>query len=408
MMTGKNWQAGGKDSIPARAVLCLVATLIGILAPAADAWAASDDFAPPNYVGSADPNTIWIILLGGLVIASFLVAVGLWVVTALRKVKRSQLRRNAFISSALNNLNQGVVMTDAERRIIFCNDRYLEIYGLVRADVPRNMTGPELLELRHKRGALDISVEEFYARSSTPEGLITELPDGRSVLVKHFLLPNGGSVATHDDCTEQRKLSRKLASTTQFLESVLDNVPVCVAAKNIEDGRYIFANRAFERFSRFSRDHIVGKRADEIFSAGTAASIDKADRSALDAPEGYFRSELFVERGSEKRILASNRVVARNENNEPEFLIALFDDVTERRSLSRELENNKKFLELVVDNIPVSLIVERVSDGRYLLANRSAETILNRRREDATGLTAADIFNPREAKLIIARDEAAI
>ncbi len=62
----------------------------------------------------------------------------------------------------------------------------------------------------------------------------------------------------------------------------------------------------------------------------------------------------------------------------------------------------------MVDNIPVSLIVERVSDGRYLLANRSAETILNRRREDATGLTAADIFNPREAKLIIARDEAAI
>ena len=62
----------------------------------------------------------------------------------------------------------------------------------------------------------------------------------------------------------------------------------------------------------------------------------------------------------------------------------------------------------MVDNIPVSLIVERVSDGRYLLANRSAETILNRRREDATGLTAADIFNPHEAKLIIARDEAAI
>ena len=77
--------------------------------------------------------------------------------------------------------------------------------------------------------------------------------------------------------------------------------------------------------------------------------------------------------------------------NEPEFLIALFDDVTERQSLSQELESTKKFLELVVDNIPVSLIVERVSDGRYLLANRSAETILNRRREEATGLTAAEI-----------------
>ena len=102
-------------------------------------------------------------------------------------------------------------------------------------------------------------------------------PMGDRCWSKMFRLPNGGSIATHEDCTEQRRLSRKLASTTQFLELVLDNVPVCVAAKSIEDGRYIFANRAFERFSRFSRDHIVGKRADEIFRPETAGSIEAAD-----------------------------------------------------------------------------------------------------------------------------------
>ena len=403
-MAGRKWQAGGKNWIPARAVLCLVAAVV----PFGAARAASAAFAPSTYLGDLDPGVVWELLIGSVVVASFLGAIGLWVLSALRKAKRAQLRRNAFVSSALNHLNQGVVMTDARERIVFCNDRYLDIYGLSRADIRRHMTGTELLELRRDRGVLDVSAEDFFARAATPEGMVTELPGGRSVLVRYFPLPNGGSVATHLDCTDQRKLSRKLASTTQFLESVLDNVPVCVAAKNIEDGRYIFANRAFERFSRFSRDHIVGKRADEIFRPETAVSIDTADRAALNAPEGYHRSEFSVERGAEKRILASNRVIARNEAGEPEFLIALFEDVTDRRSLSRELENNKKFLELVVDNIPVSLIVQRVSDGRYLLANRSAETILNRRREDAAGLTASDIFNAREAKLIVARDEAAI
>jgi diguanylate cyclase (GGDEF)-like protein/PAS domain S-box-containing protein len=403
-MAGKNWQAGSKNFVPATAVVCLVA----IVAPWAQAFAASGNFAPPGYTGSLDPHMIWEWLIGGIVVASFLGAIGLWVLSALRKAKRSQLRRNAFISSALNHLNQGVVMTDPTGRVVFVNDRYLEVYGLSRAEISHGMKGPDLLELRRKRGMLDVSVEDFFTRAAAPEGLVTELPDGKAVLVKYFTLPNGGSVATHLDCTDQRKLSRKLASTTQFLESVLDNVPVCVAAKNIQDGRYIFANRAFERFSRFSRDHIVGKRADEIFRKETAVAIDAADQSALRATEGYHHSEFVVERGAEKRVLASNRVIARNESGEPEFLIALFDDVTDRRSLSRELENTKKFLELVVDNIPVSLIVERVSDGKYLLANRSAETILNRRREDATGLTATDIFNPREAKLIVARDEAAI
>src|SRR3954469_19551546 len=323
-MAGKNWQAGSKNSIPAMAVLCLVAGACPLVA----AHAASGDFAPASYVGSVDPNLIWEVLIGGIVVASFLGAIAIWVVAALRRAKRSQLRRNAFISTALNHLNQGVVMTDPRGRVIFCNDRYLEIYGLTRADLPRDMTGRELLALRRERGVLDISVDDFYTRAAEPEGLVTELPDGRMILVKYFELPNGGSVATHEDCTEQRRLSRKLSSTTQFLESVLDNVPVCVAAKNIEDGRYIFANRAFERFSRFSRDHIVGKCAEEIFKPDTASAIVKADESALNAREGSFRNEFYVERGSERRVLASNRVIARNENNEPEFLIALFDDVT--------------------------------------------------------------------------------
>src|ERR1700760_4598171 len=403
-MADKNWQAGSKDVFLARLVICFAAVAL----PCAPALALSDRFAPASYVGSLDPNVLWEILIGVVVVAAFIAAIALWVHSALRKIKRSQVRRTAYISSALNSLSHGVVMTDPKQRIIYCNDRYLEIYGLQRSELPPGMTGKELLALRRARGTLDCSVEEFYARSKSPEGLICDLPNGRSILVRYFGLPNGGSVATHEDSTDQRRLSRQLSSTKQFLESVLDNVPVCVAAKSIDDGRYIFANKAFERFSRFSRDHIVGRRADEIFQPETASNIEAADKAALLSAHGHYRSELLVERGSKRRVLASNRVIARDENGRPEFLIALFDDITERRSLSQELENTKKFLELVVDNIPVSLIVERVSDGRYLLANRSAEKILNRRREEVIGLTAGDIFNPREAKLIIARDTAAI
>jgi diguanylate cyclase (GGDEF)-like protein/PAS domain S-box-containing protein len=402
-MADKNWHASGTLLIPVQAVVCLV----GTVGPAR-AFALSDNFAPPNSWGGSDANLIWEALLGGIVAFSFLVAIALWSYSVLQRAGHSRLRRNAFISSALNNLNQGVAMNDAQNRIIFCNDRYLEIYGLARSDLWTDMTGSDLLRLRRERSMIGVNDDEFFEKAGSPDGLVTELPDGRAILVRYFALPNGGAVATHLDVSEQRKLSRQLASTKQFLESVLDSVPVCVAAKNIEDGRYIFANRAFERPSRFSRDCIIGKRADEIFRPASAARIEAADRAALASPEGQFRSEIEVERGAENCVLSSVRVVVRNENNQPEFLIALFEDVTDRRSLSEELESAKKFLELVVDNIPVALIVEQVKDGRYLLANRSAEAILNRKREDATGLTAADIFNPKEAKLIIARDEAAI
>src|ERR1700756_4815406 len=187
-MADKNWQAVSKDLFLARLVICFAAVAL----PCAPALALSDKFAPASYVGSLDPNVLWEILIGVLVVARFIAAVALWVHSALRKVKRSQVRRTAYISSALNSLSHGVVMTDPHNRIVYCNDRYFEIYGLQRSDLPPGMTGRQLLELRISRGTLDCSVEEFYARTTNPEGMITELPNGRSILTRHFSLPNGG------------------------------------------------------------------------------------------------------------------------------------------------------------------------------------------------------------------------
>ena len=173
-MAGKNWQAGGKNPVPAKVVACLVAAV----APCGLAWSAplSGGFAPASYIGELDPNRLWELLIGGIVVASFVGSVGLWALSALRKSQRAKLRRNAFISSALNNLNQGVMMADAQGRIVFCNDRFLEIYEFTRADIATCRTGRDLVELRHSRGMLNVTVEEFTALARRPEGAVTELP----------------------------------------------------------------------------------------------------------------------------------------------------------------------------------------------------------------------------------------
>src|SRR3978361_2539634 len=138
-MADKNWQAGGKILISAQATVGLIVT-----ATPGIAKTVSDSFSPTSYVGSADPHLVWETLIGVVVVCSFLAAVGLWILSASRKLQRTQLRRNAFVRSALNNLSHGVGMTDHQTRIVVCNDRYLEIYGVARADVPRHMTGQAL------------------------------------------------------------------------------------------------------------------------------------------------------------------------------------------------------------------------------------------------------------------------
>jgi diguanylate cyclase (GGDEF)-like protein/PAS domain S-box-containing protein len=401
-MAGKIWRTGGKAGLSARAVACLVA-----IPEMAGPTAARAEFSPSEYVGELDPQMIWELLLGGVVMLAFLAAIVLWIAASLRSLRQQQSSRNAFVGSALNHLGEGIVMLDAEKRVVFCNDRYLEMYGLTRADIKRGITGQGLRELRRQRGKLDVSTEEFY-NTAMPDGHIAELPGGRSIRVKISHLPNGGgSIGIHEDCTEQRFLQRELATTKQFLESVLDHVPVCVAAKTIDDGRYIFANRAFEAFARMPRDRIVGRRPDQIFSPASAQAVAKADALAVEMGD-EFRSEFTVERDTELRTVATTRVVARDERGEPSFVIVLFEDITERRTLSKELAKTKKFLETVLDNIPISLMVQDPATGRYLFANRGAEVIMGRRREDAIGLTVPEMLRPEEAKLVVNRDRAAI
>lgn len=367
----------------------------------------SGNIMPDAFAESA--SMIWQILLGGFMLFSFAASIILWILSALHKARTSNMRRELFVTSALNNLTQGIVVLNARQEVAYCNDRYLELYGLARSDLFKGMTGRDLLTLRTDRGTYAGSIDSYLKEASEVEGHVCNLVNGRSISVKRRTLTNGGGIiSTHEDCTEQRALSAQLATAKNFLESVIDNIPVSVVAKNIDDGRFILANRAFEQFSQLSREQIVGHTASELFSPEAAASINANDRAAITAPEQRLVTECTLDLGRGPCILASNRIVAHNEKNEPEFLIAMFEDVTDRKAMSQEIQNTKKFLELVVDNIPAALLVKRISDGKFVLANRSAETILNRKREEIIDHTVEDVHPAAAVKFIAMRDNAAV
>ena len=127
MMAGKTRQAGSKDLIPAQAVACLA----GVLAPCDAALAFSGNFAPVSYVGTIDPNVIWEILIGGVVICAFLASVALWIHSALRRVKRLQARKNAFVSSALNMLALPPLLARTVFRTFFIKMGFVRFITLV-------------------------------------------------------------------------------------------------------------------------------------------------------------------------------------------------------------------------------------------------------------------------------------
>jgi diguanylate cyclase (GGDEF)-like protein/PAS domain S-box-containing protein len=373
-----------------------------VLAACMDATALAADF------GSLDSVVLRQAVLGGFVILAFLTAAVLWSFSAVRRMRRRFRRRMHFMATALNYMDLGVSMVDRHGRLTFCNDGYLDIHRLERSEIRPNMPLNEVLALRAERGTFDEATANFAKDNELSSQCVRDTDDGRSIMVSRHRLPGGGWVSTYADITEERSLGRQLATTKLFLESVIDNIPVCVAVKNIADGRYVLANRAFEQFSRLSRDVMVGSTAEELFTPESAKAVTRADREAIQSPNGDASMEIVVERGSQKRVLAARRVVIRDRHQQPELLVTLFDDITEKRTLSKEVEETKKFLELVLDHIPVTVMVKSVRDQRYLLVNRSGERFMNQSREQMIGRKVDEVHNVDTATFIKHRDETAI
>jgi diguanylate cyclase (GGDEF)-like protein/PAS domain S-box-containing protein len=368
-------------------------------------------FVPSAYAADPDvasPISLWNLIGTVGVLSAFFTSVLIWIYSAHRRLKLRQRRRAKFASAALNNLPHGIAMVDARRRMVFCNDRYLEIYRLSRSEIRTRMPFAEVLALRKARGTFHGDPDKPRLNDGVADSIVRDIPDGRQIRISRRWLPGGGFVSVHEDFSEHRELSRQLATTKSFLESVIDNIPVCVAVKNVDDGRYILANRAFEQFSRFPREKIVGHRADEIFTPQSAKAVVQADEEAIKSPTGDVSMEIVVDRGAEKRTLGARRVLARDEHGEPKFLITLFEDVTDQRELSMEVEETKKFLELVLDHIPTSIVVKRVDNRKYLLVNRHGEKFMDRSRQQMIGHRIEEFYSGDRATFINHRDNAAI
>jgi diguanylate cyclase (GGDEF)-like protein len=122
-----------------------------------------------------------------------------------------------LLQTVLNNMSQGVLMFDSETRLIFCNQRYVELYELSPEIVKPGCRLRDLLNHRIALGNFSGDPEEYVARlkDGIAEGKtfnsIVNLPDGRAFSVVNKPIAGGGWLATHEDVTERQRSEERIA-----------------------------------------------------------------------------------------------------------------------------------------------------------------------------------------------------
>jgi diguanylate cyclase (GGDEF)-like protein len=126
------------------------------------------------------------------------------------------------LDAAINNMPHGLCMFDADQKLIICNKRYAEIYGLKPELTVPGTPLRTVMEARFAKGVY-LETDQNYIENRIaavaerkPLYLINELPDGQVIAISHRPLLNGGSVAMHEDITERRKAEARIAYMAHF------------------------------------------------------------------------------------------------------------------------------------------------------------------------------------------------
>ncbi|HEY1584653.1 MAG TPA: EAL domain-containing protein, partial [Polyangia bacterium] len=277
-----------------------------------------------------------------------LAAIGQSVHGALRlgRAAEEQRLQNARFDAALNNLPQGVTTYDAEGRFVVSNRHYIDMY-----DVPPEMArlGTPLEKLLGHRLALEGVSDDPAERvrallaklaAGAPIVTLSRLLDGRTISITNLPVAGGGFVATHEDITARQQAERELAGTKNFLDMIIESVPMPLVVKDPQTQQFTYVNQAYEEFIGRPRADLIGKTVHDIYPREYAQYVVERDNEAVAAAAsgtGIIKAEFPALTPRGERIISTVRLAVRGAEDTPGHLISVLDDVTDRRKADEKV-----------------------------------------------------------------------
>ncbi|MCD7060626.1 putative bifunctional diguanylate cyclase/phosphodiesterase [Pelagibacterium xiamenense] len=123
----------------------------------------------------------------------------------LNRKERALQTRNEWFEAAINNMSQGLCLTDSNQRLLVCNGRFLELFGLSEDANWANALLSDLVPKEVIPGAGSVASDEasFHA-------MVFRTENGSSISVSHEPLSDGGWVSTFQDISERQRAQDKI------------------------------------------------------------------------------------------------------------------------------------------------------------------------------------------------------
>lgn len=187
-----------------------------------------------------------------------------------RRMRSLQRYADFFESSA-----DGIVVLDAEGKLLFSNPKAREITGYDESDLRGRPLGDIFAEEEEHRAT---ELRAAFLQGNFPKDIDIRLrTKARKVITINVstasvLREEGAVLASFRDVTKQRAVEAELVNTKDFLQRVIDSSFDAIISADMK-GRIILFNRAAERIYGRRSSEVVGADVRTLYPEGTARKI---------------------------------------------------------------------------------------------------------------------------------------
>jgi PAS domain S-box-containing protein len=202
------------------------------------------------------------------------------------------------------------------------------------------------------------------------------------------------------DITERKLTEEKLLRTNTLLNSIVENIPDMIFLKDSKELRFVRFNRAGENLLGYSREELLGKSDYDLFPKEQAELFAQKDRDALNSKELVDIAEEPIQtRKRGERILHTKKVSILNEDGEPEYLLGISEDITERKRTEEILRKTEETYRLVVDNMADVITVIDLN-FRFTYVSPSIIRLRGYTAEEVMAQTVEQVLTPESLQAI--------
>ncbi len=153
-----------------------------------------------------------------------------------------------------------------------------------------------------------------------------------------------GVLSIGQDITEHKIADDKLRETSQLLDNIIENVPDTIFLKCASDLRYEYFNRAAESLLGLDRTEMIGRNDYDLFPKEQADFFVEKDREVFQQHGVVNIPEEFIETPNGTRTMHTKKIALRDEHGNPQFLLGISEDITDRLHIEQSFIKNEERL----------------------------------------------------------------